>query len=85
MSTGLSESWATLWEAPADQQPDHTAVVGQRAMSWRELDDSGARVAAFFAANGVGHNTKVAQLLFNCPEYLITVYAAFKQRATRRT
>ena len=83
MSTGLSESWATLWEALADQQPDHTAVVvGQRAMTWRELDDSGARVAAFFAANGVGHGTKVAQLLYNCPEYLITVYAAFKQRAT---
>ncbi len=83
MSTGLSESWATLWEALADQQPDHAAVVvGQRAMTWRELDDSGARVAAFLAANDVGHGIKVAQLLYNCPEYLITVYAAFKQRAT---
>ncbi len=82
MSTGLSESWATLWEALADQQPDHTAVVvGERAMSWRELDDSGARLAGHFVANDVGQNTKVAQLLYNCPEYLVTAYAAFKQRA----
>ena len=30
---------------------------------------------------GVGPEVKVAQLLYNCPEYLETVYAAFKLRA----
>ena len=27
IDTGLSENWATLWEAFADAQPDQTAVV----------------------------------------------------------
>src|SRR5262245_55455355 len=33
------------------------------------------------AGLGVGPGVKVAQLLYNCPEYLETVYAAFKLRA----
>ena len=32
-TTQLSENWATLWEALADAQPDHVAVVvGDRQM-----------------------------------------------------
>ncbi|HEX9258583.1 MAG TPA: AMP-binding protein [Acidimicrobiales bacterium] len=78
----LSENWATLWEALAAAQPDHTAVVlGERRIRWRELDERAARLATGLAGMGVTHDTKVAQLLFNCPEYLETVYAAFKKRA----
>lgn len=78
----LSENWATLWEALADAQPDHVAVVvGDVHLRWSELDDTAARLAAAFASNGVTTNTRVAQLMFNCPEYLLSVYAAFKQRA----
>ena len=79
----LSENWATLWEALADAQPDHTAVVvGDTSMLWRELDDRAARLAGALGAVGIGHDTKVAQLLYNCPEYLEAVFAAFKLRAT---
>ncbi len=81
--TQLSESWATLWEALADAQPDHVAVVvGTQQMRWRDLDERAARLAGAFGRIGVGRDSKIAELLYNCPEYLETVYAAFKVRAT---
>ncbi|MGB3734330.1 MAG: AMP-binding protein [Ilumatobacter sp.] len=79
----LSENWATLWEAFADAQPDHTAVViGEHEQTWRELDDRAARLTTALASRGAGAGTRVAQLMFNCPEYLESAYAAFKLRAT---
>ncbi|MFT6762688.1 MAG: acyl-CoA synthetase (AMP-forming)/AMP-acid ligase II [Candidatus Aldehydirespiratoraceae bacterium] len=79
----LNENWATLWEAFADAQPDQIAVVvGQHRQTWRELDDHAARLATALGERGAGHDTRVAQLMFNCPEYLESAYAAFKMRAT---
>ena len=78
----LSESWATLWEAIADALPDHPAVVvGEQRITWRQLDDRAARLATALTSLGVGPDVKVGQLLYNCPEYLETVYAALKVRA----
>ncbi len=79
----LNESWATLWEALAAKQPDHVAVViGDTHIRWRELDDRASRIAWLLTEFGVGHDAKVGQLLFNCPEYLETAYASFKVRAS---
>jgi len=79
----LNESWATLWEALAAKQPDHVAVViGDTHIRWRELDDRASRIASLLTEFGVGHDAKVGQLLFNCPEYLETAYASFKVRAS---
>ena len=79
----VSESWATLWEAMADALGERTAVVvGDHRMAWAVLDDRAARLASALAAFGVGSGDRVAQLLFNAPEYLETVYAALKCRAT---
>ena len=81
--TQLTENWATLWEALADAQPDHVAVVvGDHEMRWRDLDERAARLAGGLGALGVSTDSKVAQLLFNCTEYLETVFALFKLRAT---
>ncbi len=81
--TGLNENWATLWEAFADAQPDQTAVViGEREFTWRSLDGEAARLAGALNARGVGPGTRIAQLMYNCPEYLESAYAAFKLRAT---
>ena len=78
----LSESWATLWEAIADALPEHPAVVvGEQRMTWRQLDDRAARLATALSSIGVGPDAKVGQLLYNCPEYLETVYASLKLRA----
>ncbi len=82
-SAGVSENWATLWEAFADAQPDETAVViGNELMTWSQLDDGAARLATALRDRGIGTGTRVAQLMFNCPEYLESAYAAFKLRAT---
>jgi fatty-acyl-CoA synthase len=79
----VSESWATLWEALADAQPDQIAVVlGDQEIRWRELDDRAARLATVFAASGVTQGSRVAQLLYNDAAYLESVYALFKLRAT---
>jgi 3-oxocholest-4-en-26-oate---CoA ligase len=79
----LIENWATLWEALAAKQPDHVAVViGDTHIRWRELDDRASRIASLLTEFGVGHDAKVGQLLFNCPEYLETAYASFKVRAS---
>jgi fatty-acyl-CoA synthase len=79
----LSENWATLWESLAAAQPDHGAVVvGERIIRWRDLEARAARLASVFIDAGLGHDAKVAQLLHNCPEYLESVFAAFKVRAT---
>ena len=81
--TQRSENWATLWEALADAQPDHVAVVvGDHEVRWRDLDDRASRVAGGLAGLGVGAGSKVAQLLYNSPEYIESVFAAFKLRAT---
>jgi fatty-acyl-CoA synthase len=79
----LSENWATLWEALADASPDSVAVVvGDAVVDWRTLDDRAARLATALGERGVEPGTRVAQLMYNCPEYLESTYAAFKARAT---
>ena len=78
----LSENWATLWEALASAQPDHVAVVvGDRRLTWRELDARASRLAGVLTDGGVGAGDSVAQLLYNGPEYLESAYASFKVRA----
>ena len=82
-STYVSESWATLWEALADAQPNQIAVVlGDDEILWKDLDDRAARLATVFANHGIRHGSRVAQLLFNDAAYLESVYACFKLRAT---
>ncbi|MEM9035666.1 MAG: AMP-binding protein [Actinomycetota bacterium] len=79
----LNESWATLWEGIADARPDDIAVViGEEELTWGDYDRRSAQLAGALAERGVGRDTKVAQLLYNCPEYMESVYAAFKLRAS---
>lgn len=79
----VSESWASLWEALADAQPDQIAVVlGDQEIRWSELDDHAARLSSVFAEHGVKQGSRVAQLLYNDAAYLESVYALFKLRAT---
>jgi acyl-CoA synthetase (AMP-forming)/AMP-acid ligase II len=73
---------ATLWEAIADAVPDRLAQVqGSRRFTWSELDDRAARLAGAFTAAGLGAGAKVGQLLYNCPEYMESYFAALKVRA----
>lgn len=78
----MDENIATVWEHVADAVPEATAMVqGSRRLSWAELDERAARLAAGLAARGVGRNSRVAVDLYNCIEYLEVVCAALKLRA----
>jgi 3-oxocholest-4-en-26-oate---CoA ligase len=56
-------------------------VQGSRRVTYRELEDRAARLAAAWAAAGVVHGAHVALYLHNCPEYLECLFACSKLRA----
>jgi acyl-CoA synthetase (AMP-forming)/AMP-acid ligase II len=72
-------NYATVWELVADDRPDALAQInGDRHWTWREFDRRADGVAHHLLARGARHQDKVAQYLFNGPEYLETVFACFK-------
>jgi 3-oxocholest-4-en-26-oate---CoA ligase len=73
--------FATVWESIADIVPDAPAVTNcDRTLSWSRYDDQAARIAAAYAAAGLGPDSKIALYLYNCNEYLVAQYGAFKMR-----
>jgi acyl-CoA synthetase (AMP-forming)/AMP-acid ligase II len=72
-------NYADVWEIIADAQPDRPALIqGERVVAWGEFDrQSDALVQALVRA-GLSHQSKVACYLFNCPDYMIATFAAFK-------
>ena len=70
---------ADIWEANADRFPDATAQVqGARRFTWAEFDRRADGVAATLLASGAKHQDKVAHYLYNCPEYLESMFGLFK-------
>ena len=78
----MRENFATVLETVADVRADREAVAhGDRSLTWRQLDERAARLAAFLAGRGVGAEDRVAIALYNSPEYLESVFAVLKLRA----
>ncbi len=72
-------SFAELWEAAADALPDAQALVqGDRRLTWSAFDQRADGIAAWLLGLGASEQDKVAQYLYNCPEYLESVFAAYK-------
>ena len=68
-----------MWEAHAERFPDAPALIqGDRRFSWSEFDRRADGIAAALVAGGAGHQDKVTQYLYNCPEFLETIFACFK-------
>ena len=82
MKTSTDTGWnfADLWETIAGGVPDALCQQqGSRQVSWAEFNQRANGVAStLLSANGAGEQNKVAQYLYNCPEYLESVFAAFK-------
>jgi 3-oxocholest-4-en-26-oate---CoA ligase len=73
---------ATAWEIVSDALPDRDALVqGERRVTYRAFDETAARLASAIEQAGVGEGGKVALYLYNCPEYMLGEFAAFKHRA----
>ena len=64
-----------------DQQP--ALVLGERALTYRELNQQAAALAAGLIAKGVRRGDRVALLLRNCLEYIIADYAIMKLGAVK--
>lgn len=72
-------NFADIWEVCARQVPDAPAQIqGDRTVTWAEFDRRANGVAAALLAAGVSHQDKVAQYLYNCPEYMESQFACFK-------
>ena len=72
-------TFAEFWERAADQLPDAPfAVQGDRVVSWGDADRRADGLAATLLDAGAQRQDKVAQYLYNCPEYLESQFACFK-------
>jgi 3-oxocholest-4-en-26-oate---CoA ligase len=72
-------NFADVWEAVAETYPDAPALVqGSTRRNWRELDQRADALATALIQAGLGQQAKVAQYLYNSPEYLESIFASFK-------
>jgi acyl-CoA synthetase (AMP-forming)/AMP-acid ligase II len=68
-----------MWEVIADHQPDAPAQFhGDQIWTWRQFDRRADGIAATLLAAGATRQDKVAQYLYNSPEYLESIFGAFK-------
>jgi acyl-CoA synthetase (AMP-forming)/AMP-acid ligase II len=77
----VSSGWnfADIWERVADRFPDAPALMqGSRVVAWSEFSQRADGVAATLLDAGVRQHDKVAHYLYNCPEYLESMFAMFK-------
>jgi acyl-CoA synthetase (AMP-forming)/AMP-acid ligase II len=74
-----SWNFADVWEAIAQVRPDHPALIqGERNLSWSHFDRRADGVAAALLSFGLERQATVAQYLYNSPEYLESLFAAWK-------
>ena len=72
-------NFADMWEVVADDLPDAPCLIhGDDRRSWSEVDRRADGVAQHLLDAGLARQQAVAQYLYNCPEYLESMYAAFK-------
>ena len=72
-------NFADIWEAVAARLPDAAAQVqGERVVTWRQFDERANGVAFHLLQAGLREQDKVALYLYNGPEYLEAMFAAFK-------
>ena len=70
---------ADLWETVADQIPDALAQQqGDRTFTWAEFNRRANGIATTLLGSGAVEQDKVAQYLYNAPEYMESIFAAFK-------
>jgi 3-oxocholest-4-en-26-oate---CoA ligase len=73
---------ADLFEHAVDAAPDNPAIqVGDRVVSYRELESESNRLAHFLASRGVGPGDHVALYAKNSVEHVVALLATFKIRA----
>ncbi len=71
-------NYGLMWAGIARRDPDRLAqIYGDVSYTWGEFHGRANALAADMLDAGIGHQGKVAQYLYNCPEYLETMFASF--------
>ena len=81
VTKGTTGNWnfADLWEVVADDLPDAPATIhGGLVRTWAEFDRRADGIARTMLDAGLGRQQAVAQYLYNGPEYMESMFAAFK-------
>ena len=82
MTTPTQWNLADLFEAVADAVPDRTAIiVDDRRLTFREVDERADAARAPPRGAGVKPGDHVGLYLYNGPEYVEGLFAAYKLRA----
>ena len=72
-------NFAKIFAAIAARVPDRPCQIqGERVILWREFEARTSSLAADLIAHGVSHQGKLACYLYNGPEYMEAMVAAFK-------
>lgn len=72
-------NFSDIFATVAAEIPDAVALIqGDRKVTWRELDPRSTALAAFLVRAGLKQQDKVAQYLYNAPEYLESMLASFR-------
>ncbi len=79
MSRQGNWNFADIWETVADDLPDADCLIhGDLHRSWAEVDRRADGIAQHLLDAGLERQQAVAQYLYNSPEYMESMYAAFK-------
>ena len=75
----MRANYADVVDAVAEAQPREVAQIqGTRRFTWEDFHRRTDSVARTFAAHGIERQDKVAQYLYNGPEYMESVFGALK-------
>ena len=78
-SVTVDWNFADVWDVVASRVPEAPALVhGDAVVDWRSFERRAAGLASALLEAGLSRQEKVAQYLPNGPEYLESVYAAWK-------
>jgi acyl-CoA synthetase (AMP-forming)/AMP-acid ligase II len=72
-------NFATVFEEIAARLPDAPAQeYADQVYTWSAFDRRANALARVLLDRGIQHQDKIAQYLYNCPQYLESIFAAFK-------
>jgi 3-oxocholest-4-en-26-oate---CoA ligase len=72
-------NFADVWEIAADAVPDAPCQIqGDRVVSWGEFDQRADGIARWLLDLGAQKQDKVAHYLYNCAEYLESMFGMYK-------
>ncbi len=75
--------YGDVWDVVAECRPQATALVhGDRRTTWADFRDRAARLGRSLVEGGAARGDRVAQYLYNGPEYLEVSYATYQAGLT---